>query len=114
MAHQIGRDYFNNRSIIRLLIWGEPGREHIEDSMADNLIAVMMKLSLNRFQCTDMLKKGSLEWLLNHMEGVEYSASKYHLECMTGLLRNLLREEKAMDISSIEPQKIIVLSGEYW
>lgn len=49
-------------------------------------MATMMKLSLNRFQRADMLKKGLVKWLLNHMEDVEYSATKYHFEYMTALL----------------------------
>lgn len=107
----MGREYFNNKSIIHLLTWGDPDRDNIEQGVADNLIAAMMKLSFNTFQSADMIKSGLLKWLLNHMEKVQHSASTYHLKCMTGLLRMLVNEDNSIDVSLIEVRKLILLLG---
>lgn len=112
VSYKKGRRYFSNRSIIRMLIWGEIGRHNIDSNMGDNLIGIMMKLSWNRFHRSDMIKNGLFRWLLQHMEEEEYSASKYHLQCMTGLLRNLLRGYNLENLSSTEMQKLIILLGE--
>lgn len=112
VSYKIGRDYFNDRSIIGLLTWGDIGRDDVDAIIGDNLIGIMMKLSYDRFQCSDMLKNGLLRWLMQHMQDVEYSTSKYHLECMTELLRNLLRENDIGDLSHKEIHKLIVLLGD--
>lgn len=83
----------------------------IYDSTADNLIAVMMKLSLNPFQLHDMLENGTLHWLIDHMEEVEYSASTYHLECMTDLLRMLLNVENSSELAFVNVTQLIVVLG---
>ncbi len=80
--------------------------------MGDNLIGIMMKLSSSRYQRTDMIKNDLFRWLLQHMEEEEYSASKYHLQCMAGLLRNLLRGYNLENLSPLEMKKLIVLLGE--
>lgn len=97
-----------------MLTWGDIGRDNIDPIMGDNLIGIMMKLSRSRFHRSDMIKNGLLRWLLKHMEEQEYSTSKYHLQCMAGLLRNLLRGYNLDDLSPIEIQKLIVLLGELW
>ncbi|KAJ6648883.1 LisH domain-containing protein ARMC9, partial [Pseudolycoriella hygida] len=113
VSFKLGRNYFNNRSIIRTLIWGEIGRDNIEKSTGDNLVGIMTKLSYSRFQCSDMIKNGLLSWLVKHMEEVEYSLSKYHLQCVTALLRNLLRGCNLDNLIPIEITKLIVLLGRY-
>lgn len=95
-----------------MLTWGDIGRDNIDKIMGDNLMGIMMKLSLSRFQRTDMIDNGLMPWLLQHMEEEEFSASKYHLQCMTGLLRNLLRGFNLESFSTMEQEKIIVLLGE--
>lgn len=95
-----------------MLTWGDIGRHNIDPIMGDNLIGIMMKLSSSRFQRSDMIKNGLFRWLLQHMEAEEYSMSKYHLQCMAGLLRNLLRGYNLDDLSTIETRKLIVLLGE--
>ncbi|XP_037048678.1 uncharacterized protein LOC119083142 [Bradysia coprophila] len=113
VSYKVGRNYFNNRPIIGMLTWGDIGRDNIDQIMGDNLMGIMMKLSLNRFQRTDMIKNGLISWLMQHMEGEEYSASKYHLQCMAGLLRNLLQGFNLENFSSSEMQKMIVLLGRF-
>lgn len=94
--------------MVNILTW--KNSEVMYESMVDNLIAVMMKLSLNQFQRCDMLEKGLLQWLINHMEKVEFSASTFHLECMTDLLRMLMTVENSIEFSHVKvPQLIIVL-----
>lgn len=110
MSYQTGRDYFNEISMVDLLTWSRT--ELINDSMADNLMAVMKKLSLNPFQLHDMLEKGLLQWLIDRMEEVEFSASTYHLECMTDLLRMLLNVENSTERSSVNVSQLIVVLGE--
>lgn len=94
-----------------MLTWGDIGRDNIDETMGDNLIGIMMKLSCNRSQWSDMIKGGLFHWVLTHMEEVEYSASKYHVTMMTGLFRNLLKGQNINDLSPIEIQKSIVLLG---
>lgn len=113
MSYKLGRNYFNNKSIIRTLTWNEIGRDNIDPIMGDNLIGLMMKLSCSRFQRTDMIKNGLLRWLLQRMEEEEYSTSKYHRQCMTGLMRNLLGGYNLDNLSSTEVRKLIVLLGEF-
>lgn len=97
--------------MVSLLTWSKI--EQIYESMADNLMAVMMKLSLNHFQRCDMLRNGLLQWLINHMEEVEFSASTFHLECMTDLLRMLMEVDSLSEFSFVKiPQLIIVLGEE--
>lgn len=111
VSYKLGRSYFNSRSIIGMLTWGDIGRDNIDRIMGDNLMGIMMKLSGSRFQRKDMLKNGLIPWLLQHMQEEEYSASKYHLQCMVGLLRNLLRGSNLENFSSTETDKLIVLLG---
>lgn len=94
-----------------MLTWGDVGRTNIDPMMGDNLIGIMMKLSCSRFQRSDMIENGLLRWLLQHMADVEYSSSIYHRQCMTGLLRNLLRGYNLDDLSPTELQNLIVLLG---
>lgn len=113
VCYKLGRNYFNNRSVIRMLTWGDIGRDNVDPIMGDNLIGIMMKLSCSRFQRSDMIKNGLVRWLLQRMEEDEYSATKYRLQCMAGLLRNLLRGYNLDDLSPIEMQRLIVLLGEW-
>lgn len=96
--------------MVELLTWSST--ELIYDSMADNLIAVMKKLSLNAVQRDDMLEKGLLQWLINHMEIVEFSASTFHMECMTDLLRMLLNVENSTELSFVNVPHLMVVLGE--
>lgn len=79
--------------------------------MADHLIAVMQKLSLNKIQLSDMLQKGLLQWLINHMQEVQFKASSVHVECMTDLLRMLMDVENSTDSFVNVPRLIVVLGG---
>lgn len=96
-----------------MLTFGDIGRDNIDSIMGDNLIGIMMKLSFNRFHRSDMIKNELFRWLLKRMEEEEYSATKYHLQCMAGLMRNLLRGYNLENLSSIEIQRLIVLLGKF-
>lgn len=111
VTYQVGRDYFNDISMVELLTW--KSSELIYDSMADHLIAVMQKLSLNKIQLHDMLQKGLLQWLINHMQEVQFLASTFHLECMSDLLRMLMDAENAADSIKNVPHLIIVLGERF-
>lgn len=90
----------------KLLTWSSS--EMMYDSMADNLMDAMKKLSLDKLQLYDMLEKGLLLWLINHMENVEFSASAFHIECATDLLRMLMNVANSIEVSSV-PHLIVVL-----
>lgn len=97
--------------MVELLTWNST--EMMYDSMADNLIDAMKKLSLNKCQLNDMLEKGLLQWLINHMKEVESSASTSHVECMTDLLRMLLNAESSTDCSFVNVPLLVVVLGEH-
>ncbi len=80
--------------------------------MADNLIAAMKKLSLNKFQRLDMLEKGLLQWLIQHMETVEFTASMFHMECIIDLLRILMNVENATELAGVNVSHLIIVLGE--
>ncbi|XP_037051567.1 uncharacterized protein LOC119085308 isoform X2 [Bradysia coprophila] len=111
VSFEVGRDYFNKISMVKLLTWS--GKEQIYDSMADNLIDALKKLSLNELQRRDMLNKGLLQWLINHMEMVEHTASIVHMECMTDLLRVLTNVENTTGFASVNVPHFIVVSVRY-
>lgn len=96
--------------MVKLLTWNST--EMIYDSMADNLIDAMKKLSLNKHQLDDMLEKGLLQWLVNHMKEVESSASTSHMECMTDLLRMLLNVENSTESSFVNVPLLVIVLGE--
>ncbi|KAJ6637309.1 hypothetical protein Bhyg_10039, partial [Pseudolycoriella hygida] len=107
VSHRIGRNYFNKLSIIKLLTWN--ATEAITDSMASNLLAAMRKLSLDRYQLVDMLKNGLIQWLINHMERFAFTATAFHMECASDLLRILMDIETATECSYVNVCHVIVV-----
>lgn len=109
LSFEVGRNYFSKLSMVKLLTWS--GNEQIYDSMAENLMDALKKLSLDQFQRRDMLEKGLLQWLINHMETVEHSASMAQMECMTDLLRVLINVENSTEFASVNVPHLIVVLG---
>lgn len=110
-----GRDYFGKRSVIDTLVWGETSygdilvyRGDIDVNVAENLMAALMKLSLQPQQRHDMINKGLIKWLIKHMEDVEYSASRYHHEHMCALFMILSQHHSSL--AHIGDKVVLVLS----
>lgn len=97
--------------MVKLLTWSST--EQIPDSMTDSLMATMKKLSLNKFQRYDMLEKGLVQWLIDHMEVVERTASMFHIECMTDLLRVLMNVDHATEYAPVNVPHLIIVLGKW-
>lgn len=79
--------------------------------MAGNLMSTMKKLSLNQFQRHDMLEKGLISWLTKHMEVVERTASPFHMECTTDLLRMLINDQNSVELVEESVSDLIMVLG---
>lgn len=81
--------------------------------MADQLMATMMKLSLNPAQRTDMIHKGLVRWLIRHMEDVEYSATDYHQENMIALMMMLVGHPGSQELVAEKCTQVLSLLIRY-
>lgn len=108
--------------MINSLVWGENtyaqpfsyvDRNYIDCQTSDMLIASMMKLSLNSWQRKDMVRKGLLKWLVNHLEDVECSASAYHLEYGTALLMMLLTYQYSPEFILDKSRQLLALFARF-
>lgn len=122
VSTQPGRNYVGGVSVIETLVWGETiyatpfsynDRDYVNVQMADQLMATMMKLSLNPAQRTDMIHKGLVRWLIRHMEDVEYSATAYHQENMIALLMMLVGHPGSQEIVAEKCTQVLSLLIRY-
>lgn len=88
-------------------------RDIVECHMAEMIIATMMKLSLSQTQRKNMVKKGLLRWLVNHLEDVEASGSYYHLEYGTALMMMLLTFQNSPDLIFEKGRQILALLARF-
>lgn len=81
--------------------------------MAEMMIATIMKLSVNNQQRKNMVRKGLLRWLVNHLEDVETTGSHYHLEYGTALLMMLLTFQNSSDLILEKGRQILALLARF-
>lgn len=130
VSYKSGREYFDGISMFDTLTANALGNSLIEKKTADNLIAVMAKLSINAYHRHNYGKSGEyssrrekrnklfnflspsaglLEWLLNQLSDAEYSASEYFFKYAFRLLLNLTSDPKTVTLGNDRTVELFTL-----